>query len=362
MDTGGPKLVPVNPVALVMVNDDLLEDVGRVVAAAGYRLVRAAATDCRRLWSEAGAVLVDADAAHIASAQHLPRRGGVVVVGLAGIEPAPMWRHALSLGAIDAMPLPDDEQAVVRVLTRLRVSGSVRGSAVAVIGGAGGAGATVLAAASAMAAARSGRALLIDADDLGGGVDLLVGLENSPGMRWVDLALEGGRVLADSLHAALPHDGHGLSVLAHARGGRAAAVRPEVVVATIDAGREHGDVVVIDLPHRDDELTAAVAAAVDLVVVVVPATVRGCAAGRETLGRIAIRTSAHAVAVRGPAPGGLSARQVADAVESPLLASYRPDPALTRRIECGPLRVGRRSPLAIAAQTVIARARAGVNA
>lgn len=336
-----------------MVNNDLADDLGRVVAAAGYRQARGSADDCRRLWSDAAAVVVDADAACVAISQNLPRRPGVVLVGRAGADQAPMWRHALSLGAVDALILPDDEEQIVQALTRVRMSGSTRGLAIAVTAGCGGAGATVLAAATAMRSANRGRTLLIDADDLGGGIDLLVGLENSPGMRWTDLSLEGGRILADSLHAALPHGGNGLSVLAHARGGGAVPLRPEVAVATIDAGREHGDVVIVDLPHRDDELTAAVSAAADLVVVVVPATVRGCAAGREALGRITIRTAAHSVAVRGPAPGGLTAQQVADALESPLLVGYRSDPGLVRQAEAGPLRVGRRTALATAADAVI---------
>ena len=66
-------------------------------------------------------------------------------------------------------------------------AGRRRGAAVAVVGGCGGAGASVLAAALAVTAVRhGGRALLVDCDPLGGGLDLVLGAEHVAGLRWPD--------------------------------------------------------------------------------------------------------------------------------------------------------------------------------
>ncbi|NED64010.1 hypothetical protein G3I15_24025, partial [Streptomyces sp. SID10244] len=58
------------------------------------------------------------------------------------------------------------------------------------------------------------------------------------------------------------------------------------------------------------------------------------------------------LAVRGPAPSGLRASEVASAVGLPLLTAYRSDPGLPGRMEAGRLRVPPRSPLGRAALAV----------
>jgi hypothetical protein len=58
--------------------------------------------------------------------------------------------------------------------------------------------------------------------------------------------------------------------------------------------------------------------------------------------------------VRGPAPGGLRADEVAAIAGVPLLASMRPHPRLAEQLEHGGLRLARRSALAVAARRVLA--------
>jgi hypothetical protein len=68
--------------------------------------------------------------------------------------------------------------------------------------------------------------------------------------------------------------------------------------------------------------------------------------------------------VRGPSPGGLRAAEIADITGLPLLASVRAQPQLVEQLERRGLRLGRRSPLASAAQrvlAVLAHARSGQN-
>jgi hypothetical protein len=58
--------------------------------------------------------------------------------------------------------------------------------------------------------------------------------------------------------------------------------------------------------------------------------------------------------VRGPAPGGLRAAEVAASVGLPLLAAMRPQPGVAEALERGGLRIARRTPLATAACRVLA--------
>jgi Flp pilus assembly CpaE family ATPase len=153
----------------------------------------------------------------------------------------------------------------------------------------------------------------------------------------------------------LPHARGGLAVLAGRRGAPA-PVRPEAALAAIDAARTNGDVVVIDVPRRGDQVVSAVVEAADLVVLVCGATVRACAAGREMAARLRAHTGRAEVVVRGPSPGGLRAGQVAQVLGLPLLASTRPDVRLAGRLESGGLELARRSPLRRCAATVLEHA------
>lgn len=153
------------------------------------------------------------------------------------------------------------------------------GVAIGVIGAAGGAGTSTLAAAVAMTA--PGKASLIDANPAGGGIDLLLGLEGEPGARWPDLQLRTGNVDAEELRHALPATPGGVSVLAQARSTVPDPFRmtSQDLTGAVRALREGRSVtvVVVDLPSWSPDLAEAVAV-LDLVVVVVPAEVRPAAA------------------------------------------------------------------------------------
>ena len=76
---------------------------------------------------------------------------------------------------------------------------------IGLIGGRGGAGASVIAAALARAAVDARyECVLVDADPLGGGADLLLGAEDEPGLRWPDLSAARGRLAPGVLLAGLP--------------------------------------------------------------------------------------------------------------------------------------------------------------
>ncbi|MGV9824959.1 MULTISPECIES: septum site-determining protein Ssd [unclassified Gordonia (in: high G+C Gram-positive bacteria)] len=336
---------------LALVSADLHDDVARCAAAAGYRMLVGDAHACRGEWLRARAVTLDAEAVEVLLDSALPRRPGVVLVS-DGEPAAPVWRAAMDLGATDAAVLPVDDEHLVRTLSDIRLPRMHPGGVLAVIGAHGGAGASVLASAVALTAIDDGsHVLLLDLDELGAGIDLLFGIESRPGLRWQDLALEGGTVSGAALRNALPRVDDRLSVLT----GRRDDVRPiapDAVLATMDAGRAHGDLVIVDLPRADTPVIRAVAESADLTVVVTTPTVAGCAAARLVVDRVLNSCAAVELAVRGPAPGGLRASQIASAVGVPLLAAYRPDPRLPARLEVGKLNIGSRTPLGRAARAV----------
>ena len=80
-----------------------------------------------------------------------------------------------------------------------------RGAVLAVVGASGGVGASVLAAAVAVRAPRAGvDVVLVDADPLGGGLDVTLGAEQQPGIRWPDLGELVGAADGRALLARLP--------------------------------------------------------------------------------------------------------------------------------------------------------------
>lgn len=214
---------------------------------------------------------------------------------------------------------------------------------VAVTGARGGCGATTLAVGLALAAGRRGLgALLVDGDPLGGGLDLVLGLEDVPGARWPEV-LRGGLVLADLPAVDISRGGAELRVLSHARSSSRVGAGGSAVEAVVASARETVDVVVLDagrLAEGDEPSRSA-----DAVVLVVPAEVRACAAAVARLAVILGHRRVHLV-VRGPAPGGLSPTAVAAAMGLPLVASVAHEPRLAAAVESGRLAaLGSRSTL-----------------
>jgi hypothetical protein len=172
------------PVHVVVVTalDEVRLGVSRLAALAGVTVeaVRDSAA-LRGHWHLAAAVVVGADLAPTVAAAGLPRRADVVLVTASGTDLA-LWRTAVEIGASRVVALPEDERALVELLTDVAdASTTSEGGAavVAVLGGCGGAGASTLAAATAVSGAASVPTALIDMDPLGGGVDVLLALSSN---------------------------------------------------------------------------------------------------------------------------------------------------------------------------------------
>lgn len=340
---------------LVVTSDPvLLDELLRIHAASGVEPEVAADLGAARVgWDRAPLVLIGADAAHISERSGLPRRSDVLLV-VTDLDDGRAWALAGRVGADGVVPLPDGESVLAeRIATS--PAAEATGPVVAVIGGRGGAGASTIAGALAVTAAAHSPVLLVDADPLGGGLDLSLGAEAAPGLRWPDLVSSHGRLSPDDLRAALPAI-DGVSLLAWHRG-EPVDGSPEAMSAVLAAGRRGFGLVVVDLPRRLDPAATLALAGADLALLVVPADVRAVAAAAQVVRQPGVVRADVRLVVRGPAPAGLSATSVSHTLGVPLLGWLAPDSRLAAAYERGepPARSGR-GPLARLCRTVLAEA------
>ncbi|MEU6390128.1 septum site-determining protein Ssd [Streptomyces sp. NPDC046939] len=307
----------VRRVPLIVTEDvELLDDLLRLCAAAGVRPeVGHGPPAARGRWEAAPLVLVGDDAA--GRLRGLARRRGVVLVGRDQDDPG-VWQRAVEIGADHVLMLPDGEQWLMDRIADV-VEGVGRPAlTVGVVSGRGGAGASTLACALAVAAAKAGRrTLLIDADPLGGGLDVLLGGEAVDGLRWPAFAQSRGRVGSTALEESLPQL-HDLRLLSWDRGDLA-SVPPEAVRAVLAAARRRGGAVVVDLPRRVDAGSVEALAQLDLGLLVVPPELRAVAAARRVAGAVGmVLRDLRVVTAPTPGPGALEGDEVARLLGLPL--------------------------------------------
>ncbi|MCW2622453.1 MAG: hypothetical protein JWL64_2055 [Frankiales bacterium] len=302
------------------VTDDpgLLDDMIRLAAAGGTELdVAPDALAARRWWAQAPFVAVGLDQAEACTRAGLPRRSRCAVVA-ADTDDTAVWQHAVALGAEQVVLLPDGAGWLVDRFADAAEAPATDGVLLAVLGGRGGAGASVLAAALVRTAARLGhRTLLVDADPLGGGVDLVLGCEDTSGLRWPALTGSRGRVPSAALADALPR-ADGVAVLSWDRDSPPRPVPVEAMDAVLRAGRRAHDLVVVDLPRHLEQGALAAAELATTVLLVVPAEVRAAASAGRVLQSLEGRCHDVRLVVRTPGPGGLDGRAVAEALGIPL--------------------------------------------
>ncbi|MCH9700320.1 MAG: CpaE-like family protein [Actinomycetia bacterium] len=380
-------MTPSARILAVIDDQSLYTDTERVAAAAGLPLVRTSDPSSRQVWTNAAAILLDTEAARRCAERGLPRRALIFLTSQTRPGPAD-WEAAVAVGAQRVVALPADDRELMAILSDAAElwqapttsPDGTRGPVVAVLPGRGGAGASVFATALALVATQS---LLIDGDPWGGGLDLVLGTETESGLRWPDLPPTGGRLNYPALRDALPRR-QGVSLLSGGRVFGADPPRNDVagvadvadsrdirdvgdirdirdirdvgslpLAAVIEAGSRAGVPVVCDLARHPTGGTEAALGAADLVVLVTTADVRSCAASAAIAKWAAAANPNTGVLVRGPAPGGLRPIDIARILGLPVLASMRPEPGIRTRLECGGLRLRRRSPLSGAARKVL---------
>lgn len=344
---------------VVTTDDEMLADVLRIAAATGVEVLHSREPTARGSWRAASCVVLDIDQVPRALAAGLPRRDDVIAVARTAPDAA-SWDRCVRLGVRQTVLLQESESLLVELFARTLGVQDGDGRVIGVIGACGGVGASVLTAAVAVAAQRDGcPVLLVDGDRWGPGLDVVLGLEESGGVRWSDLAASVGRLPPDALHRALP----GLAV---ARGeipvlgfDRDAPSEIPVAVAevVVESARRAGDTVVMDVPRVPTAAGDRVSELADLVVLVVPADVRGCFAAQRRAAPLVALGARVGLVVRGPSPGGLGADDISGILDLPLVATLRPQARLARDLELGrPPGADPGSPLGRAARAVLTAA------
>jgi hypothetical protein len=107
-------------VLAVLTDAQLRDELDRVAAAVGVRVVHAGGSSVsRKTWAAAAAVVLDAAAADWCGRAALPRRAHVTVLTVA--EPATAtWAAAIAAGAQHVLRVPEQEDELIRGLARSR--------------------------------------------------------------------------------------------------------------------------------------------------------------------------------------------------------------------------------------------------
>jgi secretion/DNA translocation related CpaE-like protein len=342
------------PPGLLAVTTDgwIGERVAGLAAAAGIPLEHR--RDLPAGWSrqpDLPLVLVDHEADLVGE-----RRPGVILICAGEPEP-PVWRRAVETGVEQVVVLPEGEPWLLDRMLDAAVP-APSAAVLGVIGGRGGAGASTLAVGLASVATRSGlRTVLLDTDPLGGGLDLLVGAEREGGLRWDDLLGARGRLQPALLSSMLPTVDD-LSVLSWGRragGFGAGQVHPDAVSAVLQSATREFDLVVVDLSRRFAQEDLPALRACRTVIVVVPSEVRATVAATEVLVRLDPLVADQRLVVRGPAPAGLPAEAVAEALGLPLVGQLRSEAAVAAALDRGePLPARPRGALTVLSRRLLA--------
>lgn len=288
-------MTPANPntgIILVTQQAELIATVEQIVEKLGLELfVEPRVHSVASRWTGALFVLVGGDLAEECVLADLPRRRQVVLihpdweVGEGGGAPSmsnndrerELWRSAVALGAENVVGLPSSEFWLIEQLDRIPKPDIRVGKTIACIPASGGSGCSTFAVNLGLRAVSQGkRAIVIDLDPCGGGIDLLLGAEEIRGTRWPEINPGSGRIAAETLAGAVPQV-QGLAFLSHARGDFYAPTA-EVVSAVIDAARRAFDVVIIDVSRGAETINEHVLREADSAAIVVRNHVRSVAA------------------------------------------------------------------------------------
>ncbi|RCV53646.1 septum site-determining protein Ssd [Marinitenerispora sediminis] len=359
MDAHAPPAAPARPL-LVTADSHLLDELLRLAAAADVEVTVAhAVAHARRDWGRAPLVVVGADLAPALARLEPERHPNVVVAeASAGVDHAGeggagaaaggtdrLWPSALRIGAREVLALPEAETRLVDLLAEAADGGPGSAAVVAVIGGRGGAGASLVAVALALAGRRHGtRTLLVDADPLGGGLDLLLGHEHAEGARWAEFLARRGRMSHHALHGALPSV-RGLTLLTWAPG-PAADVPVDAMRAVLASAARGSGLVVVDLPRALGAPAEEALRRSTVALLVLPTDVHAVIAASRLVPAVREHAADVRLVVRG-GRGRLAPDTVAATLDLPVAGELTDEPGLARLLDRGDVPADRPgSPLA----------------
>lgn len=261
------------------------------------------------------AALIDGEALEGSGGEQPPGSALVVIAPDGPLEVA-TWQSALAHGALALVQLPSQSERLLSLLAELA---RPRRAAltIGVAGGCGGAGASSFAARLAAAGRARADVTLIDADPLGGGLDLLVEEMTTSWIGWADAAALGpddGEALRDGLPVV---DEVRLLVAGTHPGPDGAAL-----TRALGALTSLGGIVIVDLSPA---LVPAALPYLDALTVVVPGTDHAVRATARRLRSWQVPVSLPRLVVRRRGP--LHPSDVAEDLELPLAGSFRDSPS-----------------------------------
>ncbi|HEX4655704.1 MAG TPA: septum site-determining protein Ssd [Mycobacteriales bacterium] len=326
-------------VAVVSSRPQLVAEVSRLCAMAGQPVeVAEPGPEVARACRSSALIVVDDDSVQAVEAATGPDRPDVVIV-TDDADRVETWQAAVRLGASRVVTLPGGAAELLDLLALVGEQPGSPGPLVGVIGGRGGAGASTLAVALGWAFARRDAAvMLVDLDQSGGGLDLALGVEHVPGLRWPDLYDANGVVASLALREQLPSlDGMTILSTGSRLRGRESPMHSlpdrRAVSSVIDAGRRGGGVVVADLPRGSAESVDAVVAACTVLLLVVPAEVRAVAAATSVGRRVQSLCADVRTVVRLDQRCRLRERDVVNALGFAHAATVRTESGVTAAID-----------------------------
>lgn len=267
------------PIFIAITDNNLRTECQHIVAAAGYRIIDS--TDPRQMTLHAhrvAAILVDVyTAAHAKSLQTTAR---IFFISPDGVTPD--WQAALTCHAEAAWNIPQQSAQLLQALA-VRPN-QPQGVILSVFGAAGGVGASTFAAGLAQSLAQETHSpvVLVDIDPYSGGLDLLLGLEEAPGVRWNDLGMDTAGLSGADLLEALPRSSQGVAVLTSHRDAPP-QLGHNLIDSVLNALRAVA-VVILDYPRSLG--TTDLLSSSDIVIVLLPAEIRATAAMLSVLSSI----------------------------------------------------------------------------
>ena len=354
--TAGPTRAAVLP--LIITADGVLAgEIRRLAAAAGSGLevVEDPGSALAR-WGSASVVLVGEDALPWLASLAPPRRDDVHVVTAAAPTDA-TFREALAVGAEHVVEVGAATEWLVEVLTDAEDADGV-GQIVGVMGGSGGAGATMLASALASEAARLAPAVVVDCDPIGAGIERVLGSEEVAGIRWDAVGEVTGRLGGRALREALPTRDR-LAVLGW--GPDRTALEAPALREVVSAARRGFATTVLDLPRHPVDAVSELLPRLDALVLVSTLTVPGAASAGRVVA--SVPPTVPVLVVARSSRGGLRADDLAAHLGRPVVATMADQRGLDESVGlgAGPVR-HRRGPLARTARELLEQIGAGVRA
>ena len=213
------------------------------------------------------------------------------------------------------------------------------GVLLAVVGASGGVGASTFSAAVALRAASLGaRVALVDTDPVGGGLDVTLAVEDSPGARWRTFAQASGRLDPQGIASSLPEVA-GVRLLSHDREDLG-LVRPSArsILSVTEALVRGHDLVVADVMRQPCVEREVLLDCADEVLVIASGRVRSVAGAITVVAdlRTSHRQQPEVIVARG-SERSLGGSRIADTVKVPLAGEWVRDQQLANEMENGNL-------------------------